>query len=73
MNTPATIVSDDGLFRLGVRIMNRSASGVMIELDAYHVLPNSFTLLFGHVLEPCRLVWQIGSLAGARLEASIQD
>lgn len=73
MTTPATFVSDDGLFRLGVWIVNRSASGVMIELDEYHDLPTSFTLLFKHVLEPCRLVWQSGSLAGACLVANRPD
>lgn len=60
----ATAVAPDGLSRLPLHLVNRSRSGAMLELADANVLPEQFVLLFAHRSEPCRLVWQQGTLAG---------
>jgi hypothetical protein len=36
----------------------------MLEMENASALPEQFVLLFEHRVEPCRLVWQHGTLAG---------
>jgi hypothetical protein len=49
-------------------MVNRSETGATIVLETGVQLPKRFVLLFGHVSEPCRLVWQQGQQAGLSFE-----
>ncbi len=60
----ATAVGADGLNRLPLCLVNQSRSGAMLEMENASALPEQFVLLFEHRVEPCRLVWQHGTLAG---------
>jgi len=59
-----TGVGEDGLSRHPVTILNVSEAGAMAELAADVPAEGHSVLLFGHRLEPCRLVWRDGRLAG---------
>jgi hypothetical protein len=61
----ATLVDDDGLARYDVIVRNVSAAGAMLEFMETTVLSRDFYLLLpGHGIQPCRLCWQSGTLAG---------
>jgi PilZ domain. len=61
----ATLVDDDGLARHDVIVRNVSAAGAMLEFGAPTHLSREFYLLMpGHAIQPCRLCWQSGTLAG---------
>ena len=64
----ATAVMSDGLVRQSVFVVNLSRSGAMLELAESIVLPEVFTLLFKHTLEPCRVVWRHAQFAGLEFE-----
>jgi hypothetical protein len=61
-----TAVSDGGLVRVALRIVNLSRTGAMLELEERIALPQRFVLLFEHTAEPCYLVWQHGAVAGVQ-------
>lgn len=65
---PATVVMADGLVRQNVLVVNLSRSGAMLELDENIDLPEAFTLLFNHSLEPCRVIWRRAQFAGLEFE-----
>ena len=64
----ATAVLSDGLVRQNVLVVNLSRSGAMLELAESIDLPEVFTLLFKHSLEPCRVVWRHAQFAGLEFE-----
>ncbi len=62
---PATLVDDDGFTRYEVTVRNVSAAGAMLEFaERAHVSREFYLLLPGHNIQPCRLCWQSGTLAG---------
>jgi hypothetical protein len=63
---PAMLVLNDDLTRFPVVVINRSASGLTIELAKPVDLPATFRILVQHAIEPCALAWQNGNLAGVR-------
>lgn len=60
----AMAVSSDGLTRLAVSVTNLSQSGARLVLSEQTDLPPTFTLLFSHAMQPCRLVWREDNRAG---------
>lgn len=58
------VVSSDGLTRLAVSVTNLSQSGARLVLTEQANLPPTFTLLFSHAIQPCRLVWRQDDRAG---------
>lgn len=73
IDLPATAVLSEGLVRQNVRVVNLSRSGAMLELDEAIELPEAFTLLFNHSLEPCRLVWRQDQFAGLQFEQILPE
>jgi len=65
VNIPANVVSEDGLKRLAVAIVDLSPAGALIELPAGAALPTRFTLLFERQMQSCRLVWTHEQFGGA--------
>ena len=65
----ATAVTQDGILRQDVLVVNLSRSGAMVELAESIELNGPFTLLFNNKMEPCRLVWREAQFAGVRFEA----
>ena len=63
-----TVLSDE-LVRLPTTIVNLSSSGAMLELDESLQPGESVTLLYGHSIEPCTVVWQRARHAGVRFDA----
>ena len=59
----ATAVSDSGMERMPLTITNLTRSGAMVEWNGGQ-LPSQVYVLFGHSMEPCRVVWQQGQRAG---------
>lgn len=59
----ATAVSESGLERVPLTIKNLTRAGALVEW-AGDPLPTHFYVLFGHSMEPCRVVWQNGTQAG---------
>lgn len=57
----------DDLTRLPIILVNRSRSGLTIELQEQVALPRTFRILFDRSIEPCTLVWQEGRLAGVQV------
>ena len=65
VHLPATLVDDDGLARYEVTIRNVSTAGAMVEFaEKAHLSREFYLLLPGHSMQPCRLCWQSGTLAG---------
>lgn len=64
----ATAVMSDGVVRQNVLVVNLSRSGAMVEVEESIDLPEAFTLLFNHSLEPCRMVWREAQFAGLQFE-----
>jgi hypothetical protein len=64
----AIAVEADGVIRHQGKMVSRSQSGATIELETEVQLPTRFVLLFGHVSEPCQLIWQRGHTAGVNFE-----
>ena len=65
VDVAATLVGSDGLTRLPVTIRDASDHGARLELETNVPLPTDFYLLVPtHHLQPCRLAWQAGALAG---------
>ena len=62
-------MTQDGILRQDVVVVNLSRSGAMVELAENIELNGPFTLLFNNKMEPCRLVWREAKLAGLRFEA----
>ncbi|SEQ43642.1 PilZ domain-containing protein [Devosia sp. YR412] len=69
----ATAVMDDGVVRKDVLVVNLSRSGAMVELEESIHLPEAFTLLFQHSLEPCHIVWRQAQFAGVRFDAVMSE
>ena len=69
----ATAVMADGLLRQDVVVINLSRSGAMVELPATTELADSFTLLFNHSFEPCRVVWRHAQFVGLSFDAVLQE
>ena len=69
----ATAVTSDGLVRQNVLLVNLSRSGAMVELDESIQLPEAFTLLFNHSLEPCRVIWRAAKFAGVQFEQILPE
>jgi len=61
------LVLNDDLTRFPVVVINRSGSGLTIELAEPVDLPATFRILVQQAIEPCDLAWQNGKLAGVRL------
>jgi hypothetical protein len=59
-----TVVSDEGLLRISVSIMNLSRSGLMVRALEGEGFPHDAVVLFEHRAEPCRKIWSDGSVAG---------
>lgn len=64
----ATAVMGGGLVRQNVMVVNLSRSGAMVEVSEAIELPEAFTLLFKHTLEPCRVIWRQSQFAGVEFE-----
>lgn len=65
VHLPATLVDDGGLARYEVTLRNVSAAGAMLEFgERAHLSREFYLLLPGHNIQPCRLCWQSGTLAG---------
>lgn len=65
VHLPATLVDDGGLTRYEVTVRNVSPAGAMLEFAAEPSLSREFYLLMpGHGIQPCRLCWRSGTLAG---------
>lgn len=61
----ATLVSDDGVDRISVNVVNLSRSGAGIALGKDHPLPREFYVLFpDHKIQPCTLAWRDDHGAG---------
>lgn len=60
----ATVVTGEGLCRTPAQIVNLSPVGAMLEIQGQEPLPKEFDLLYEHTLQPVRLVWQSGHVAG---------
>lgn len=69
----ATAVMDDGLIREDVLVVNLSRSGAMVEIAESIELPEAFTLLFHHSLEPCHVVWREARYAGVKFDAILAE
>lgn len=65
----AVAVVNNGVTRLSTTILNLSSSGAMIELVDGSALPQSVTLLYGHSIQPCMVVWQQARRAGVCFDA----
>ena len=73
ISVEATAVLSDGLVRQSVLVVNLSRSGAMVEVDESIQLPEAFTLLFNHSLEPCRVVWRAAKFAGVQFEQILPE
>ncbi|WEK02918.1 MAG: PilZ domain-containing protein [Candidatus Devosia phytovorans] len=63
----ATIVSDDGLTRIDVNVLDLSHRGARIALDDEKSLPDDFYVLMpDNLMHDCELVWRDASGAGLR-------
>lgn len=62
-------VLSGGLVRRSTTIVNLSSGGAMLELADSSPLTESVTLLYGHSIEPCTVVWQQARRAGVRFDA----
>jgi hypothetical protein len=69
----ATAVAEDGVVRQQVIVVNLSRSGAMVELAESIELPEVFTLLFHHSLEPCRVIWRHAQFAGLQFDAVMTE
>lgn len=69
----ATAVMDDGVIREDVLVVNLSRSGAMVEVAESIHLPDAFTLLFQHSLEPCKIVWREAQYAGLRFDNTLAE
>lgn len=69
----ATAVMADGLLRQDVLVVNLSRSGAMVELPEATELADTFTLLFNHSFEPCRVVWRHAQFAGLSFDAVLPE
>lgn len=69
----ATAVMGDGVIREPVLVVNLSRSGAMVEIPPAIHLPDAFTLLFHHTLEPCSLVWRHAQFAGLRFDTVLPE
>lgn len=66
----ATIVSDDGLTRLEVDLVDLSRRGARIVLRAGQVLPSDFYVLMpDKSMHACNLVWRGPLVVGIRFQA----
>jgi hypothetical protein len=54
----ATIVSNDGLDRVPVRVIDQSSGGVRVEMPRDLPIEAEPYLLFAHRLEPFRIAWR---------------
>jgi len=64
----ASLVLSDEITRYRVLVINRSNSGVTVELVENVTLSEKLRLLVDHSIELYSLVWQRGRLAGLRLK-----
>lgn len=64
VNLRATVVWGDGLDRALAMILDISDSGLRLRLDEDHQIGAEGYILFGHRMEPFRLVWQASRSAG---------
>jgi hypothetical protein len=63
------VAGNGGLLRLATTIVNLSSSGAMLELADSSQLTDSVTLLYGHSIEPCTVVWKRDRHVGVRFDA----
>lgn len=63
---------NDDLTRVPVLAINRSGSGLTIELSEPVDLPASLRILVQQAIEPCALAWQKGKLAVCVLAAQLR-
>lgn len=68
-----TAVTDDGLLRQEITVINVSRSGAMVEVPGSAELADGFTLLFKHSIEPCRVVWRDARFVGVQFERPAAD
>lgn len=64
VHVPATVVGNGGLSRIPAEIVDRTVAGVRIRMADHEKLGADSYLLFGHRIEPFRVVWQAKDSAG---------
>lgn len=63
----ATVVSDDGLTRIAVNVLNQTRQGIRVALDPAQPLPACFYILMpGNLMHAGQVIWQDAMGAGIR-------
>lgn len=64
IQTAVVVVCDGGLARLPALVVDQSETGVRLRLADDKPIQLECYILFGHRIEPCRVVWQASRSAG---------
>ncbi len=65
----ATVVCQDGLQRIPATVVDQSSAGVRIRMDDDEAIAQDCYLLFGHRMEPFKVVWRASRSAGLAFTA----